>query len=126
MSILSNLALLWKYKAQLKTVVGHAQTIQGAIKSTPKSGYLSSEFLTTVLTAGVMIYNTFRPEHGIDPTISAALAAAVVAIYTAGRTGLKAAHELIGVAKEIKVAVTDEPKKEEPKPELPKPVEPTL
>lgn len=101
MGMIANLILAWKNRDKLKVVATEAKTIQEAIKSTPKSGYLSSEFLTTVLGAAALIYNTLAPQHPIDPKLSAELATSLAALYVVARTSLKAAHSLVDTVKAL-------------------------
>lgn len=96
MSLLKEIMMAWQNRSKLRVVADQALTVQAAIKSAPTTGYLSSEFLTTVITAGVIIYNAFVTKQ-IDPATASVVAGAIVAMYTGFRTLLKTAHQVVSM-----------------------------
>lgn len=93
MGLWSNLMLAWKNKDKIKVVGAELDAIRGAVKAAPQTGYISSEFLTVIVGAGFVLWNSFSGKP--LPDLTQELVAGIVGGYAALRTGLKAVHQVV-------------------------------
>lgn len=93
----------WTNKDKISIVTTEVALVRGAVKSAPATGYFSSEFLTVIVGAGFVLWNNFSG-HPL-PDLTQEIVAAIVGVYAALRTGLKAVHQLVAAWHSSKLAI---------------------
>lgn len=108
MGLFTNLMLAWKNREKLQLISKEVTDVRTAIKSTPPSGYFSSEFLVIVLTSAITLYNGLT-SHQIDAKLAVEIAAGLAGAYTGFRTLLKAIQTLIAMIHNVGVSLKPAP-----------------